>query len=846
MWYQIFKSRQKKTGILWLLVLALFIFQSCSTTKYLKENQYLLAENDISVDKKSIDKSEIANYTIQKPNKGVLGWYFFLSLHNMVDPAKEMARDIKREKKLKIKNEKRAEKGKRRIDEPFYLSRWWRNTVGEAPVIYDPYSLDESKKSMEAYIRNLGYYHSQITDSVVINKKKKKARVYYRVKSGEPFVISEFDSGITDPRVDSLVKTNSSLKFPQKGELLNSYNLDDLRYEIGEYLQNQGYFNFGPDQVLFYVDTISKTMEANIDMEVFNTNAEGESQINDTLLPVYYFRDISIVNFPYYIEYLNPDFETTEKYGADSIEFLHYDKLTVKPFILHRRLGIHKDSLYRQADVAKTNRSVGQLGVFKSIHFKITPVTDSSNSYQKKYLDCQIQLSPSTTQSYSIDLEGYTSSGSIGTGLVFNYSHRNLFKRAIYFNMSLTGKLEKFSSNLIKQNLFAYEYGINSTVKFPKFFSPFRLQKFNNKYFPSTIINLNYTHKDRYEYVRQTSSLGFGYSWSTPKGIRHNLNPIDFYLTAFKSINYDYLLYLIDKNLYDQYFDHVIPAGNYSIFFSNQQIESPQDYFLVNLRVELAGNLFNLANQAFQTEKSGSGDLYIKVIRALAQEYLPDSLQEQYVNDVRDSLNISAPRFYTFNGLIYNQYFKGDVDVRYTWFFGKDLSFTTRLFSGLIIPYGNTDFSPIEKQYFMGGASDLRAWWARSIGPGGFILDEQTLQLKDYYQHGDIKLLANFELRHPILWRIKGALFVDVGNVWNIYDNESFPDGMFKFNTFYKQMAVGAGYGLRVDFSFFIIRFDYAFKLIDPTINSSNKWVYSQGDSYYKNPVLNFGIGLPF
>ena len=106
--------------------------------------------------------------------------------------------------------------------------------------------------------------------------------------------------------------------------------------------------------------------------------------------------------------------------------------------------------------------------------------------------------------------------------------------------------------------------------------------------------------------------------------------------------------------------------------------------------------------------------------------------------------------------------------------------------------------------------------------------------------------MANFELRHPILWRIKGALFVDVGNVWNIYDNESFPDGMFKFNTFYKQMAVGAGYGLRVDFSFFIIRFDYAFKLIDPTINSSNKWVYSQGDSYYKNPILNFGIGLPF
>jgi outer membrane protein assembly factor BamA len=833
-------------SVVWVLLLALFIFQSCSSTKYLKENQYLLSDNTITVDNKSIDKSELSNYTFQKPNKGILGWYFYLSLYNMVDPDKEMKRDIKREKELKIRNQKRIAKGKKPIDDPFYLRRWWRNTVGEAPIIYDAYSIEESKKSMKAYLRNLGYYHSQISDSVALRKEKYKARVYYNIRSGNPYLISELDTRVSDPRIDSLLINNTLVKFPKKGDLFNSYNLDDTRYQISEYLQNEGYFNFGPDQVLFYVDTIAKTREASIDMEIFNTNAEGENKTNNTVLTPSYIKNISIVNFPYYIEYLNPEIQKNERVGTDSLKVSYYDKLTIKSHVLLRRFDIHRDSLYRQSDIANTTRALGQLGVFRSTHFKITPSTFISDSDSAKYLDCEIQLSPTTGQSYSVDLEGYTSSGSIGTGIVFNYSHRNLFKRAIYFNLSLNGKLERFSSNLIQQNLYAYEYGINSSVRFPKFFSPFPLHKFDNKYFPSTVINLNYTHKDRHEYVRQTSSLGFGYSWNTPKGIRHNLNPIDFYLTAFKSINYDYILYLIDKNLYDQYFDHVIPAGNYSIFYTNQKIESPKDYFLVNLRVELAGNLFNLANEAFQTNKSGSGDLYIKVIRALAQEFLPDSAQQSFVDNLRDSLNAAGPGYYTFNGLIYNQYFKGDVDLRYTWFFGKDLSVSTRVFGGVIVPYGNTNFSPIEKQYFMGGANDLRAWWARSIGPGGFILDEQTLQLKDYYQHGDIKLLGSIELRHPIIWRIKGALFADVGNVWNIYANESFPDGLFTFNNFYRQMAVGAGYGLRVDFSFFIIRFDYAFKLIDPTINSSNKFVYAQGESYYKKPILNFGIGLPF
>lgn len=832
----------------WSLLFLLIFLSSCSPTKYLKENQYILKENKIVLHNKNIDKSEVKNYSKQQPNRAILGFPFYVSLYNMVDPVKEAQRDIRRSQKEKIENKKRQEKGKKIKEDPFYLSRWWRKTVGEAPVIYDRFSIDESEIAMKAYLRNLGYYEASISDTVRIHRNSQKVIVEYHINEGKPIKINEFIRVVEDHRLDSLIEAGGAEFEMDSSHLFNAYKIDDIRYGLSEYLQNNGYFGFGPDQVIFYADTTEKTRKVDLEMKLFNTSSDRETLLNNSNFPVYYFDKISVMNYPYNLEYLKSSPIQTEYFGENSIAFKYYDQLTFKPYLLQRRVDIKEDSIFRQQDIARSVRSINGLGIFKSVHFKVTPSPKTSSDSLVRYLNCEIQLSPATKQSYTIDLEGYTSSGTIGTGLKFTYVHKNLFKRAIYFNLSLNGKLERFTSNLNTgiNGVVAYEYGVNSTLRFPKFFSPFRLYKFNNRYFPNTLLNVNYTYKDRSEYIRQTSSLSFGYSWSTPSGIKHNLNPIDFYLTEFRDIQYNYLIYLIDKNLYDQYFDHVIPAGNYSIFYSNQKVNTLKNFFLVNMKVEFAGNFVSLVDKVVGSQKSGSGDLYIKVIEAFAQENIVDSLQEEYINNIRDSLNLYGPSFYTFNGILYNQYFKSDIDLRYNWIFTKNISLIARFFGGTIFPYGNTDFSPVEKQYFMGGSNDLRAWWARSIGPGSYVLDEQTLQLKNYYQNGDIKLLANIELRHNILWRINGALFADIGNIWNFKDNPSFPDGQFKFDSFYKQLALGVGYGFRFDFSFFIIRFDLAFKLRDPSINSPNKWVYSQGDKYYKAPILNFGIGYPF
>ena len=840
-------SSKMKSYIALALLLSM-VFVSCSPTKYLQKNQYILKDNKLSLTVKSIDKAEVKNYVKQQPNRTLLGWPMYVAIYAMVNPEKEAKRDVKRAAKLKEKNKRKMEKGKKTKESPFYLSRWWRNSVGEAPVIFDTYSILESETQMKSYLRNLGYYDAEITDSVAFDEKAKRAIVHYNIEEGVPFKIAKFVRKIQDKRIDSLLLSKKKNFLLDTSALFDAYKLDNLRYDISDFLQNEGYYGFGPDQVVYYVDTILDTHQAQIKMELFNTSLEEDSVVDNQHFPVFYFDQISVSNYPYDLHNMNDINLSSRYFGNDSIRFNYYDELTFRPYLLQRRVDIKPDSIFRQDDVARSIRSINGLGIFKSVNFKITASKDIHADSTKKYLDCEIQLSPSTKQSYTIDLEAYTSSGTIGTGLKFSYLHKNLFKRAIYFNISLDGKIEKFSTDISTESssLFAYEYGVNSTIKFPKFFSPFRLYKFNNRYFPNTLVNFNFTFKNRSEYVRQTNSLSFGYSWSTPSGIKHNLNPIDFYLTKFKDVQYDYLQYLLDKNLYDQYFDHVIPAGNYSIFYSNQKFNSRQNFFFINMRVELAGNLLSLGNHLLNQPKTGSGDLYIKVIEAFAHEYIADSLQQEFIEHTSDSMNIYGNQFYTFAGILYNQYLKSDIDLRYNWFLGKRVSLVTRFFGGLIFPYGNTGFSPIEKQYFVGGANDLRAWWARSIGPGAYVLDEQTLQLENYYQNGDIKLLANFELRHDILWLIKGAIFADVGNIWNIYSNPSFPGGNFKFDTFYNQFAVGVGYGLRFDLSFFILRFDLAFKLRDPSLPTNNKWVYSQEDNYYKQPILNFGIGYPF
>ena len=240
--------------------------------------------------------------------------------------------------------------------------------------------------------------------------------------------------------------------------------------------------------------------------------------------------------------------------------------------------------------------------------------------------------------------------------------------------------------------------------------------------------------------------------------------------------------------------------------FSNQNSKKPTNYLFVRFFTESSGNLLNLYNSTF---------------------------------------NPNEKETYTIFGEQYSQYLKGDIDFRFYNILNKSNNVVYRLYGGVGVPYGNAEVLPYEKQYFSGGANGLRAWQVRSLGPGSYFNPDDIR----IYQTADMKLEANFEYRFKLIWVIEGAFFADAGNIWSINKLEDREGAKFNINTFYKEIAVDGGLGMRLDFSFFILRLDYGVKLRDPKEESGTGWVIASKNYNIFSPnngMFNFSIGYPF
>jgi len=250
----------------------------------------------------------------------------------------------------------------------------------------------------------------------------------------------------------------------------------------------------------------------------------------------------------------------------------------------------------------------------------------------------------------------------------------------------------------------------------------------------------------------------------------------------------------------------LIVGGNYSYIFNNQSIKKSRDYWFLRWNVESAGNFFN-------------------AVKSISNPDQPDTVA------------------YKFLGQPFAQYFKTDIDLRYNYIINTASSVVYRGFFGIGIPYGNSKAIPFERQYFGGGANGIRGWQVRTLGPGSYVPDSTIAFLN---QTADLKLELNTEYRFKLFWIFEGALFLDAGNIWNYRKDASRPGSQFKFKTFYKDIAIGTGAGLRFDFSFFLGRIDFGMKLRDPVIQERNKWIIYNRPYTLRDFTVVLAIGYPF
>ncbi|MBN2756344.1 MAG: BamA/TamA family outer membrane protein [Bacteroidales bacterium] len=831
----IFKS------IFFVIVFITILLFSCSPTKYVPKEEFFLQNYEVKTDNKSVLDFGLDSYVKQKPNKKIFGFYPYARIYNLIDPVKEEKRESGRQPKEEKLNRRRLSKGKE-PKEKFYWSRWIRK-IGEEPVLYNAVQTRKTSSQLVVLLKSKGYYLAQAFDSVAY--KEKRAFVTYTIKSGNPYKIREFKDSITDKEIKSIISPHLKKSKITKGEILESSLLDDERNKITEILLNKGYYKFSKEYIYFSIDTFIGNYQADILLTIKNpTEVLPDGEVEETNHSKYAFDNLTI-----YPDYLPSNIISKEKritlYDTikydNKISFLIENKNKYSQSVLTRGLRINSDSLYKLNLVKSSFKYYSSLANFRLINIDFTEserFTDTA-SYQIRYLDTHIKLTPSTPQSFTVELEGNTTSGKYGMASNFYYQNLNIFGGAEILNVKFKVELNNQDATISNSdNYFSEtEYGITASLHFPNLISPFNTRDLYLRVFPKTSFSIGYNFRNNINYRKNIFSTTFGYDWRT-KNLTHQFDLLEFNSVNLTNISLEYLSDLVNTNQFKEKYDHVIIGSSYSLTYNNQDIKKKRDFIYLRSKLEIAGNILTQLNKSTNADKLGAGEYFRSVYYSLDTNISP-VLKEESVNAQVEELNSTRPGFYTLNSIPYAQFAKVELDFRYYQILNSNNQIVYRINPGLIIPYGNSYYSPQEKQFFLGGASSMRAWQSRTLGPGTF---KDSLQV---YQYGDIKLEMNLEYRFHMFWMIEGAVFADVGNIWTIDNYDDNENKKFSFSDFYKELAFGTGVGLRIDLSFFIFRFDFGFKMYDPVIEDKSKWLGTDAFEW-SNTTFNFGIGYPF
>ena len=339
----------------------------------------------------------------------------------------------------------------------------------------------------------------------------------------------------------------------------------------------------------------------------------------------------------------------------------------------------------------------------------------------------------------------------------------------------------------------------------PKFWIPLNAGQMLRKHHPKTAISYSYNHQKRSDYTRTIINAGYGYQWSTNRFRKHQINPIEVNIITLSDTSSAFSQYFDTLYLKHSYESQFILAGRYTFELSTQDLKKKfSDFVFMRANIETAGN----------------------IVRGLHDIFGREMINDEYfeIFDTR-----------------YAQYIRGDIDFRYYQQINETSQLVYRGFFGLGIPYGNNSVLPFVKKYFSGGANGIRAWQIRSLGPGSFIDDSSFPDMA-----ADMKIEANIEYRFDVAWMLKGAFFVDVGNIWAINKYDDRPGALFTFDTFYDELAIGTGVGARFDFDFLLLRIDLGIKVRDPELDSGSRMIWGSRKLGIGDYSWNFGIGYPF
>ncbi len=529
-----------------------------------------------------------------------------------------------------------------------------------------------------------------------------------------------------------------------------------------------------------------------------------------------------------------------------------------RPNAITDAVFINQDSIFRDIDRTRTYRYLNELQTFKY------PNIEYVENENDTTLTANIFLSP--RKKFGLGFDVNISQSNIQTvGLSFSTSllTRNVFRGAETLEVSAIGAIgaSKDGSKEDQQFFDINEIGANVKLTIPRLFFPFNTEKIIPKYMsPSTRVSLGFTSQTNIGLDKQTFNGTYSFKWYPSERVTNNL---DFFgIQYVKNLNpenyfgvYQNSFSKLDNiaiNIYNTPAEFISNVGGQPSLIQSSaddfialvlqdigfQTTNPEDFQTVNNINERKERLTE-DNLIFATNYSYSKDKRENVfdedfsIFRFKVEFSGNLLTN--VSKLLGLKKNSDNRFEVFN-VAYSQYAKTEFDYIKHWDLGRKNIFAMRSFFGIAIPYGNSTSIPFSKSFFAGGTNDNRAWTAYNLGPG-------SSDSNDEFNEANMKLTLSFEYRYNLFGKINSALFVDSGNIWNIFDDVENDNATFNNFSSLKDIAIGAGFGLRYDFSFFVLRFDVGFKAYDPSFRDNNRWF---NEFNFHNAVYNIGINYPF
>lgn len=690
-------------------------------------------------------------------------------------------------------------------------TRWINRTLrrlGDAPVIYSTEETNRSSEEMTKAIQNMGYMGATVEP--ISQSKKKKMKLIYKVSSGKPYKIRSLKYDIQDDKIMEYMRRDSASTYLSEGMYFDVNKLDAERQRITDNLLHNGYYKFNKEYISYTADTVRNTYLVDLTLHLAPYKQRDD--------------DVAQKHRQYYINKVNfiTDYNVLESSALSSIEIndsVHYkefpiyykDKLYLRPKVLTNNLRIVPGTLYNEQDVQRTYSNFGRLQALKytNIRFFETQIGDTSK------LNAYVMLTKSKHQSVSFGLDGTNSAGDLGAAASVSFQNRNIFRGSETFMIKLRGAYEAVSGLQGGYNHEDYtELGAEATINFPRFLFPFLSNDFKRKIRATTEFGVQYNYQIRPEFSRIVTSANWSYKWGfQSRYSQHRIDLLDINYLYMPTISKEFREKYLDKEqnaiLKYNYEDRLIVRTGYSYTYNSagQALMNNTiigNSYSVRFNFESAGNLLYAIAEMTNKKKNDSGEYAL--------------------------LNIP-----------FAQYIKGDFDFAKNIVIDNRNSVAFHIGAGIAVPYGNATLVPFEKRYFSGGANSVRGWSVRDLGPGAFSGDGNFLN-----QSGDLKLDASIEYRTRLFWKLRGAVFVDAGNIWTLREYESQPGGKFELNKFYKQIAVAYGLGLRMDLDFFVLRFDGGMKAINPVYENKKERFPIIHPKFSRDFAFHFAVGYPF